>query len=66
MSGELTGGERVMEYRRIDLCRPCAEEMRAKGKRLRPVRHGVDNKVSCQRCQRRRYGATYEWEETGK
>lgn len=48
-----------MEYKRLELCRPCAEALRAEGKVLRPIRHGIDNKVSCARCQRRRYGITY-------
>lgn len=55
-----------MEYKQLDLCRPCAEVLKAEWKQLRPVRHGVDNKVSCARCQRRRYGSTYEMEAAEK
>lgn len=49
-----------MEHRQIDLCRPCAEALKADGKELRAVRHGINSKITCQRCQRRRYGSTYE------
>lgn len=55
-----------MEYKRLDLCRPCAEALRAEGKKLRTARHGIDNKVSCAGCQRRRYGSTYEMEAVEK
>jgi len=48
------------EPEQLDLCRPCACELEAEGKILRPVRRGVDQKVNCSRCQRRRYGMTYE------
>lgn len=50
---------------RMDLCRPCAEALKAEGKRLVPLHHGVGNKVRCARCQRRRYGITYDVEERG-
>lgn len=53
-----------MEYKRMDLCRPCAEALKAEGKNLRRVRDGIDNKVSCVRCQLRRYGMTYELVDT--
>lgn len=45
----------------MDLCRPCACEIERDGKqRLRPVRSSINNKVTCAKCQRRRYGMTYE------
>ncbi len=33
-----------------DLCRPCAEEARAKGENLRLVKSGKDNKITCAVC----------------
>lgn len=44
---------------RLDLCRPCMEHMRGGGEKLEPVRCGSDYKITCSRCGRRRYGATY-------
>ena len=50
---------------RIDLCRPCAIAIESKGKKLcRPVKLGINNKVACARCNRRRYGMTYELVDT--
>lgn len=47
--------------KRTELCRPCACALeRESGKRLQVVRQGVDQKVTCARCGRRRYGAVYE------
>ena len=48
------------EPKQMDLCRPCACSSEAEGVMLKPVRRGVDNKVQCARCGRRRYGMTYE------
>ncbi len=43
----------------IDLCTPCAELLR-EGYSLKMVKRGINNKVTCGHCNRRRYGATYE------
>lgn len=42
-----------------DLCQKCAEIMK-EGYILKRIRGGVDNKVTCAQCGKRRYGATYE------
>ena len=42
-----------------DLCRPCAEIARGKYK-LTPIVAGVNRKITCEMCQRRRYGVRYE------
>ena len=47
-----------MAYR--DLCRPCAEKLRANGKIVMYVSGGRDHKVFCDKCYRRRFGATYK------
>lgn len=45
----------------MDLCRPCAVEIeKTQGVKLRTVKQGVNMKVTCMVCGRRRYGATYE------
>ena len=44
----------------IDLCRPCAEARKARGEKLRPTITGIDRKIRCADCGRRRFGATYE------
>ena len=44
---------------KYDLCGACAEQMK-EAYSLRRVHGGVDNKVTCDNCGRRRYGATYE------
>lgn len=50
---------------RMDLCRPCAIAIESEGKKLcRPVKHGINNKVTCESCNRRRYGMTYELVDT--
>ena len=46
-----------MAYR--DLCRPCAEKLRANGKTVMYVSGGRDHKVLCSECARRRFGALY-------
>nr|WP_326184233.1 hypothetical protein [uncultured Oscillibacter sp.] len=54
-----------MEYKKMDLCRPCTIAIESEGKKLcLPVKHGINNKVTCGRCQRRRYGMTYELVDT--
>lgn len=45
---------------RLDLCRPCMERMRGNGEKLEAVKGGSDYKITCSRCGRRRYGATYQ------
>lgn len=44
----------------IDLCRPCCEARKAGGEKLRPTIVGIDRKIRCADCGRRRFGATYE------
>ncbi len=48
-----------MMKRKIDLCGPCAVLM-GEAYDLRRVAGGVNHKVTCGRCGKRRYGATYE------
>lgn len=43
----------------IDLCKPCAEALRAEGKSVIFVSGGRDHKVFCDHCGRRRFGALY-------
>ena len=43
----------------IELCRPCAEKRKQQGQRLVLAYHGVNKKVTCADCRRRRYGAKY-------
>lgn len=51
----------------MDLCRPCACAIEAEGKYIcHPAGGGVDKKVQCERCGRRRYGMTYRLEEKGE
>ncbi len=42
-----------------DLCGRCAELLKG-GYTLKRIAGGVDNKIVCGQCGRRRYGATYE------
>lgn len=42
------------------LCRPCAEELKKQGQKLVGHALGVDVKITCDRCGRRRYGKEYE------
>lgn len=44
---------------RVDLCGTCAETMR-ESYSLKKVKGGVDNKITCACCKRRRYGSTYD------
>ena len=48
--------------REMELCVPCAEKMR-EGYVLRAVKIGVNQKVTCVGCGRRRYGAVYQVEK---
>ena len=52
----------------MELCKPCMEKMRGEGKKLTVLRAGANQKVTCARCGRRRYGALYgeERKEHGK
>lgn len=43
----------------VDLCRPCMEAWKAQDVKLKPLVVGVDRKVMCANCKRRRYGGTY-------
>lgn len=43
----------------MELCRPCAENRKKQGQRLVLAHHGVNEKITCADCQRRRYGAKY-------
>ena len=42
-----------------DLCGACAAKL-STAYTVRKVCGGVDNKITCAECSRRRYGATYE------
>lgn len=44
---------------KMTLCTPCAEKLRStNGMKKGPTK--ADNKITCEYCGRRRYGATYE------
>lgn len=45
--------------RKKDLCRPCAELAREKYN-LTTLTVGVNRKITCEMCHRRRYGSLYE------
>lgn len=62
--GALQGGERLMTEPK-DLCGRCAA-MLQEGYDLKRVGGGVDHKVTCSHCGRRRYGATYTIEKHSK
>lgn len=47
---------------KIDLCLPCTTVLQDEFI-LKRVAGGIDNKITCARCRRRRYGATYEIEK---
>ena len=42
------------------LCRPCTEELKRAGKTVIFQSGGVNNKITCTECGRRRFGATYQ------
>ena len=50
---------RIADGKTLDLCKPCAV-IRGMSQKLKQVHYGVDNKITCADCGRRRYGATYE------
>lgn len=45
--------------KKLDLCGACAAKL-GEAYSLRKIAGGVDNKVVCSNCGRRRYGGTYE------
>lgn len=47
--------------KKMDLCGACVAKL-GEAYNLRKVAGGVDNKVVCSNCGRRRYGGTYEVE----
>lgn len=51
-----------MEKKTFELCGKCAEQLKS-GYELRRVAGGVDNKITCAHCGKRRYGASYELEK---
>lgn len=48
-----------MDKQAINLCFPCAEELKV-GYDLKVVESGVDRKITCDGCHKRRYGNKYE------
>lgn len=48
--------------KKYDLCGACAEKLK-EGYILKKISGGVDNKVTCSNCGRRRYGGTYQMEK---
>ena len=51
--------------RTLDLCGVCAAKL-ATAYAIRKVAGGVDNKITCAECGRRRYGGTYEMVLNGR
>lgn len=51
--------------KKMELCGVCAAMLR-KEANVKKIGGGVDNKVTCSKCGRRRYGATYEVEKRGE
>ena len=49
--------------KQIELCRPCAEKL-MNGYTVTLVQHRINNKITCEECQKRRYGGTYLIETT--
>ena len=47
----------------LELCVPCAEKLK-EGYDVKKVKVGINRKVTCAACGKRRYGAVYE--VTGK
>ncbi len=45
--------------KKVDLCTECAARL-GEGYILTRIAGGVDNKVTCARCGKRRFGVTYE------
>lgn len=63
-------GRSVKENKTIELCAACAAKRMAEllptGLTLAKVAGGVNNKVTCWNCQRRKFGGTYEIRRAGK
>jgi uncharacterized CHY-type Zn-finger protein len=49
-----------MKAKTMELCKPCAEELKAGGFLVKPVKEGVDRKIVCGQCKKRRYGKLCE------
>lgn len=45
----------------LRLCRPCYEERKKAGAKLKLVKAGKDNKIVCDGCGKKRYGAIYDY-----
>ena len=43
----------------LDLCRPCAERTGEKYD-MKTIKTGVNRKVTCEMCHRRKFGSRYE------
>ncbi len=50
--------------RELDLCVPCSIKL-GSSYTVRKISGGVDHKVKCAECGRRRYGGTYEVAKRG-
>ena len=53
----------MSEQKQMDLCKPCLKTYPKKAVSL--VKGGIDNKITCAKCGKRRYGATYLVKEAG-
>ena len=43
------------------LCKPCVSELESTGKHeITLIHSGINEKIDCWKCKRRRYGAVYE------
>lgn len=51
--------------KKLDLCVPCAAKL-GTAYTVRKVAGGVDKKITCAECGRRRYGGTYEVSKEAK
>lgn len=49
-----------MSIQRMELCGACAAKLKDEGLIVQKVRRGVDQKVSCEKCGKRRYGGPYD------
>ena len=54
--------EKRMKVKELKLCGRCEAFYRERFE-VREVRHSVNEKVTCDHCGRRRYGATFEIKE---
>lgn len=55
-----------MKAKKVELCVPCAVKLEAAGYTVRKISGGVDKKIQCVECGRRRYGVTYELSREGR